>query len=60
VISNSIGYTSRSSFSRAFRAIYGVDPKTFRQVGGQEEREPEPIENGSGKAPSASGTPGHP
>ena len=42
VISNSIGYTSRSSFSRAFRAIYGVDPKTFRQVGGQEERELEP------------------
>jgi AraC-like DNA-binding protein len=44
VISNSIGYTSRSSFSRAFRAVYGVDPKTFRQAGGQEERELEGIE----------------
>jgi AraC-like DNA-binding protein len=60
VISNSIGYTSRSSFSRAFRAIYRVDPKTFRQVGGQEERELEPIENGSGEELAAAGAVGHP
>jgi transcriptional regulator GlxA family with amidase domain len=60
VISNSIGYTSRSSFSRAFRAIYGVDPKTFRQMGGQEERELEPIENGSGEELAAAGAVGHP
>ena len=40
VISNSIGYTSRSSFTRAFRAAYGLDPKTFRQAGGQDEQGP--------------------
>lgn len=34
IISNSIGYTSRSSFSRAFRAIYGAYPKAFRLAGG--------------------------
>ena len=45
VISNSIGYTSRSSFSRAFRGAYGLDPKTFRQEGGQDEKEPERIKH---------------
>jgi transcriptional regulator GlxA family with amidase domain len=40
VISNSIGYASRSSFSRAFRSTYGVDPKTFRMIGTHEEQEP--------------------
>jgi transcriptional regulator GlxA family with amidase domain len=30
VISSAVGYTSRSSFSRAFRDVYGVDPKTYR------------------------------
>jgi AraC-like DNA-binding protein len=44
VIASSIGYASRSYFSRAFRAAYGADPKTYRQVGGREEQEPEPIE----------------
>jgi AraC-like DNA-binding protein len=29
MILNSIGYTSRSSFSRAFRGVYGVYPKVF-------------------------------
>lgn len=50
VISNSIGYTSRSSFSRAFRAAYDLDPKTFRSGGGREERELEAIEHGSAAA----------
>jgi len=54
VISNSIGYTSRSAFSRAFRAIYGVDPRTFRQAGSHEAEDLEPVENGSGAA-AASG-----
>jgi AraC-like DNA-binding protein len=45
VIAASIGYASRSYFSRAFRAAYGADPKTYRQVGGREEQEPEPIES---------------
>ena len=30
IICNSIGYTSRSAFSRAFRAMHDVDPTTFR------------------------------
>ncbi len=30
VIASSSGYVSRSYFSRAFRAAYGVDPKNFR------------------------------
>lgn len=42
-----IGYSSRSSFTRAFRAAYGVDPTTFRSVGGHEEQEPEAIEDGA-------------
>ena len=45
VVAASIGYASRSYFSRAFRATYGVDPRLFREVGGQEEREPERVEN---------------
>lgn len=31
VIALSVGYASRSYFSRAFRAAYGEDPKSFRQ-----------------------------
>ena len=30
VIATSIGYVSRSYFSRAFRATYGADPSRFR------------------------------
>ena len=30
VIAKSIGYVSRSYFSRAFRAVYGADPSSFR------------------------------
>lgn len=51
VIASSIGYASRSYFSRAFRAAYGLDPKTYRQVSGQEEREPERIVEGAASAP---------
>lgn len=49
-IVSSIGYASRSYFSRAFRAAYGLDPRTYREVGGQEEREPERINDGSSAA----------
>jgi AraC-like DNA-binding protein len=53
VVTTSVGYTSRSSFSRAFRAIYGTDPKTFRLVGGEgEEQEPVPVEKETGPATS--------
>ncbi len=45
IIASSVGYESRSYFSRAFRAAYGSDPKTYRAVGGfAEEEEPKPIE----------------
>jgi AraC-like DNA-binding protein len=39
VIASSIGYASRSYFSRAFRAAYGADPKTFRMLGNPDEQE---------------------
>ena len=29
-VANTVGYVNRSSFSRAFRAIYGVDPTDYR------------------------------
>ena len=35
VIAGSIGYASRSYFSRAFRAAYGTDPSTFRGGDGE-------------------------
>jgi AraC family transcriptional regulator, activator of mtrCDE len=44
VIANSVGYSSRSYFSRAFRAAYGADPSAFRAFGGYAEQEPIPIE----------------
>lgn len=33
VIAGSIGYQSRSQFSRAFRDAYGVDPSAYRSLG---------------------------
>ena len=41
VIANSIGYASRSAFSRVFEATYGSAPSDFRSFGGQVEAEPE-------------------
>lgn len=38
VIASSVGYESRSSFSRTFEAAYGAAPTTFRSTGGQEAR----------------------
>jgi len=32
VIASSVGYASRSHFSRAFRAFYNVDPKSYRTL----------------------------
>lgn len=45
VIGASVGYASRSYFSRAFRAEYGVDPTTFRAAGGYAEQEPSAVES---------------
>lgn len=40
MVAKSIGYKSRSYFSRAFRAAYGQDPATFRTFGVSPEDEP--------------------
>ena len=48
VISTSIGYTSRSYFSRAFREAYGVDPRRFRSSSPQGEGEREQGEGSFG------------
>lgn len=45
VIASSVGYASRSYFTRAFRAAYGADPSTYRALGGAEEEESRPIEH---------------
>ena len=45
VIASSVGYASRSSFSKAFEIEFGAAPTNFRLVGGQEEGEPERIED---------------
>jgi AraC-like DNA-binding protein len=45
VIAASVGYSSRSYFSRAFRERYGVDPTTFRAIGGYAEQDPSPVES---------------
>lgn len=44
VIATTIGYASRSAFSRAFEAMYAVAPSNYRRFGGQEEAEPEPVD----------------
>lgn len=43
VVAGNVGYSSRSYFTRAFRAAYGVDPKTYRAFGGYAEKEPEAV-----------------
>ena len=47
VISQSVGYTSRSYFSRAFREAYGIDPKTFRGADPREDGGPEQADDPS-------------
>ena len=32
VVASSVGYASRSYFTRAFRKIYGMDPRSFREA----------------------------
>ncbi len=45
-IAGKIGYRSRSNFSRAFKARYGVDPAAYRQ-GAAREVESEPAGEGA-------------
>ncbi|MDP8993913.1 MAG: helix-turn-helix domain-containing protein [Pseudomonadota bacterium] len=39
IVAMSVGYASRSYFSRAFRAAYGSDPKAFREQARRAEQE---------------------
>ncbi len=55
VIAGSVGYASRSSFSRAFEGIYGAAPADFRRFGSQDEAEPERV--GLRMDPAVSGLP---
>ena len=48
VVAASVGYASRSSFSKVFEAEYGVAPGQYRLVGSQDEGEPERIQNDAG------------
>ena len=38
VIATSVGYSSRSYFTRAFRAVHGIDPTTFRKRAARNEQ----------------------
>ena len=44
VIAASVGYASRSHFSHAFRAAYGVDPRAFRRRRTDADRHLEPLD----------------
>ena len=44
VIASSVGYGSRSAFSRVFETTYGLSPSDFRSFGGGDEVEPERVE----------------
>ena len=44
VVAASVGYASRSAFSRVFEATYGLTPTDFRSVGGGDEVEPERVD----------------
>ena len=47
-IAGKIGCRSRSNFSRAFKALYGVDPLAYRRGAGRgEEVEKEPAGEGA-------------
>lgn len=40
VVASTIGYSSRSAFSRVFEETYGASPTDYRAFGGQDEAEP--------------------
>ncbi len=40
IIASTVGYASRSAFSRAFEAVYTAGPADFRSFGGRDEGEP--------------------
>lgn len=44
VVATSVGYASRSHFSRAFSSFYGVDPTTYRTINTSQDEPPPPPE----------------
>lgn len=57
VIASTIGYASRTAFSRAFELVYGAGPTDFRSFGGQDEGEPQPIDKTDRRRLSDSASP---
>ena len=53
VVASSVGYASRSAFSRVFEATYGLSPSDFRSLGGGEEVEPERVDSLERARPAA-------
>ena len=45
IVASSVGYASRSSFSRVFETEFGIAPGQYRLVGSQDEGEPERVED---------------
>ena len=45
VIAASVGYDSRSYFSHAFKAAYGVDPTAYRNRRAEADRSAEPLDD---------------
>ena len=43
IVANTVGYASRSAFSRAFETLYAACPADFRSFGGRDEAEPPTI-----------------
>ena len=57
VVASSVGYASRSSFSKVFETEFGVAPGQYRLVGSQDEAEPERIEDHAKTVPDRTTAP---
>ncbi len=56
VIAGSVGYASRSYFSHAFKAAYGVDPTEFRNRRAEADRSEQPLEDAKFDDPAIDGS----
>ena len=54
VIASSVGYASRTAFSRVFEITYGLPPSDYRSFGGGDEVEPERVESRDRSPPATS------
>ncbi len=54
VIASSVGYASRTAFSRVFENTYGLPPSDYRSFGGGDEVEPERVESRDRSPPATS------